>query len=270
MTTKITADNIEQSTLDILGGSGPAIANVKITSNTYTILDDTAVSTDGGYIIVNGSNFEPNVNILLDGTAATSVTRVSSTQLQAEIPALSAGSKILYVVNTDTGSTTILLNGVTYSGTPTWVTASSLDDQIANISISIQLSATSDSNVIYQLQTGSSLPTGLTLAANGLLSGTVTVANDTLYNFTIEATDVENQESPRSFSVSIIVPDEYFRYTTLLLNGDGTSGANNNVFVDSSDNNFPISCVADAGQGSFAPFSTPDGRWSVYLMGQTH
>ena len=206
MTTKITADNIEQSTLDILEPSGPAVANVKITSNTYTILDDTAVSTDGGYIIVNGSNFEPNVNVLIDQTAATSVTRVSATQLQVQVPALSAGSKILYVVNSDTGATTIVLNGVTCSGTPTWVTGSTLTDGIVDAAISIQLSASSDSNVSYQLQAGSTLPAGLTLAANGLLSGTVTgITVETLYNFTVEAVDAENQDSPRSFTITISV-----------------------------------------------------------------
>ena len=206
MTTKITADNIEQSTLDILDSSGPAVANVKITSNSYAILDDTAVSTDGGYIIVNGSNFEPNVNVLIDQTAATSVTRVSATQLRVQVPALSAGSKILYVVNSDTGATTILLNGVTYSGTPTWVTGSTLTEGAVDAAISIQLSASSDSNVSYQLQAGSTLPAGLTLAANGLLSGTVTdITVDTLYNFTVEAVDTENQESPRSFTITISV-----------------------------------------------------------------
>ena len=206
MTTKITADNIEQSTLDILDSSGPAVANVKITSNSYAILDDTAVSTDGGYIIVNGSNFEPNVNVLIDQTAATSVTRVSATQLRVQVPALSAGSKILYVVNSDTGATTILLNGVTYSGTPTWVTGSTLTEGAVAEAISIQLSASSDSNVSYQLQAGSTLPAGLTLAANGLLSGTVTgITVETLYNFTVEAVDTENQDSPRSFTITILV-----------------------------------------------------------------
>jgi hypothetical protein len=203
MTTKITADNIEQSTLDNLG-SGVLISNIQISSNTYVALDDTAVSLNGGFIIINGSKFESNINVLIDGTLATSVTYISPNEIRAEVPASTAGSKVVYVVNTDTGATAIRINGLTYSGTPTWVTGSTLPQQELDVVISIQLNATSDSNVIYSLASGSSLPEGLTLSANGLLSGTVTgLEENTIYNFTVEAIDEENQDSPRSFTITI-------------------------------------------------------------------
>jgi hypothetical protein len=112
------------------------------------------------------------------------------------------------------------------------------------------------------------LPAGLSLAANGLLTGTVTgIESETTYSFTIEAIDAENQDSPRSFSITITVGDPYFYLTTLLLNGDGTNGANNNTFVDSSNNNFAITRNGNVAQGTFSPFAAPDGRWSAYFDG---
>ena len=267
MTTKIAEANIKQETLDNLG-SGPLIANVQIANSSYTILDDTAVSLDGGYIIINGSKFEENVNVLINNVPATSVVYVSETQVRAQIPAATAGSKHVYVVNTDTGATAIRVNGLTYSGVPSWNTDSSLGEGILDEPIIISLSATADSNVSYQLQTGSSLPTGLSLAANGLLSGTVTgLEEETLYNFTIEAIDEENQESPRAFSVTIILGDEYFNQTVLLLKGDGTNGAQNNTFLDSSTNNFTITRNDNTTQGTFSPFSVAEGQWSNYFDG---
>ena len=267
MTTKITVDNLAPTLVaTIEAGGGPKISNVKIANVSYTLIDDTAVSLGGGYIIVNGTGFESNVNLLIDGTAATSVTRISATEIRAQIPALTAGSKVVYLTNTDTGATAIRVNGVTYSGTPTWVTGSTLTNGLIDEAISIQLSANSDSNVSYQLQSGSTLPTGLTLAANGLLTGTVTgITQETLYNFTVEAIDAENQESPRSFSITITVGDEYFNYTTLLLTGDGANAAQNNTFLDSSTNNFTITRNGNPTQGSFSPFSQTG--WSNYFDG---
>jgi hypothetical protein len=51
------------------------------------------------------------------------------------------------------------------------------------------------------------------------------------------------------------IPDEYFEYTTLLLPGNGTNGAQNNTFLDSSTNNFTITRNGNTTQGTFSPFS---------------
>ncbi len=272
--TKITNRVIEPGTItaDLLApgvGAGPAIANVQIANSSYLLIDDTGISTaNGGYIIINGENFESNVQVLIGNTVATSVTYVSASQIRAQIPALSTGSKVVYLVNTDTGSTAIRVNGVTYSSDPTWVTDTSLTGQDVDVPISIQLSATSDSNVSYSLASGSSLPPGVSLAANGLLSGTVTtIENDTTYNFTIVATDQENQDSSKSFSVFLSARDEYFKYTTLLLSGDGTNGAQNNTFLDGSTNNFTITRNGNTTQGTFSPFSLAAEEWGNYFDG---
>ena len=49
--------------------------------------------------------------------------------------------------------------------------------------------------------------------------------------------------------------DPYFEYTTLLLPGSGTNGAQNNTFLDSSTNNFTITRNGNTTQGTFSPFS---------------
>jgi hypothetical protein len=54
--------------------------------------------------------------------------------------------------------------------------------------------------------------------------------------------------------------DEYFNQTTLLLHGDGTNGAQNNTFLDSSTNNFTITRNGNTTQGSFSPFSRSSGN----------
>lgn len=60
--------------------------------------------------------------------------------------------------------------------------------------------------------------------------------------------------------------DQYWPYTTLLLHGDGTNGAQNNTFQDSSSNNFTITRNGNTTQGAFTPFQQ-SGYWSNYFDG---
>jgi len=53
--------------------------------------------------------------------------------------------------------------------------------------------------------------------------------------------------------------DFQFNYVTLLLHGDGTNGAQNNTFLDSSTNNFTITRNGNTTQGSFSPYGS---NWS--------
>jgi hypothetical protein len=61
------------------------------------------------------------------------------------------------------------------------------------------------------------------------------------------------------------VTDAYFYLTTLLLPGNGTNGAQNNTFLDSSTNNFTITRNGNTTQGTFSPFSQTG--WSNYFDG---
>ena len=61
--------------------------------------------------------------------------------------------------------------------------------------------------------------------------------------------------------------DTNFNQTVLLLHGDGTNGAQNNTFLDSSTNNFTITRNGNTTQGTFSPFSLAAGQWSNYFDG---
>jgi hypothetical protein len=58
--------------------------------------------------------------------------------------------------------------------------------------------------------------------------------------------------------------DPKFNYVTMLLHGDGTNGAQNNTFVDSSTNNFTITRNGNTTQGTFTPYGS---NWSNYFDG---
>jgi hypothetical protein len=61
--------------------------------------------------------------------------------------------------------------------------------------------------------------------------------------------------------------EPYFPYTTLLLLGNGTNGAQNNTFLDSSTNNFTITRNGNTTQGTFSPFSQTG--WGNYFSGSS-
>jgi len=64
----------------------------------------------------------------------------------------------------------------------------------------------------------------------------------------------------KTAAVSGAGPDDKFNYVTMLLHGDGTNGAQNNTFLDSSTNNFTITRNGNTTQGSFSPYGS---NWSV-------
>jgi len=67
------------------------------------------------------------------------------------------------------------------------------------------------------------------------------------------------------YGISAAIPDPYFEYTTLLLPGNGTNGAQNNTFLDGSTNNFTITRNGNTTQGTFSPFSQTG--WGNYFDG---
>ena len=199
-----------------LSNIGPKVTNIQIANSTYSILDDTAVELTGGYIVITGTGFESGATVLIDNTPATSTTFVSSTQLRSQVPAKSAGTYNVYVVNPD-GAVGIKVIGLTYSAAPIWVTASTLANAQNATVFSTNLTATGA--ISYALANGSSLPANSTLnvvSSNAIFSGNIAVENDTQYTFTVNATDAEYQDSPRTFSFYVIKSN--FNYDTYAAN----------------------------------------------------
>ena len=61
-------------------------------------------------------------------------------------------------------------------------------------------------------------------------------------------------------------PDEFFEYVSMLLPGNGTNGAQNNTFLDSSSNTFSITRNGNTTQGTFSPYGD---NWSNYFDGSS-
>ena len=61
--------------------------------------------------------------------------------------------------------------------------------------------------------------------------------------------------------------DDDFANVVLLLDGDGTNGAQNNTFTDSSTNGYTVTETGSVVQGSFSPYGD---NWSVYFDGSSY
>ena len=239
----------------------PKITGIVICDSNYSFIDDTAVSTAGGYILVNGTNFTSGSTAVINNTPATSVSFINSTQLRVQIPATPAGTYILYVVGLD-GSVAIRVNAVTSSAVPIWTTGSTLPNAVKNGNINIQLAT--DVGLTYALSGVSTLPPGLSLNSGGLLSGSVTgLSVETTYSFIVIATDLELQDTPRTFSITITVGDPYFNLTTLLLQAD----TGPTYISDASSNTFEINPVGSVKSDTSQPFQ--EGYYSGFFNGST-
>jgi len=204
------------------GSNSPTVTAVGYPGN------DTAVNTAGGdTVTLTGTNFGVGVTVVINGTPASVVTRVSATQLTFTAPAQATGSYIIYVINTD-GSTALAVPGLQYSPLPSWTTAAgTLGTPNVNASFSTTLAATGDAPITYSLYSGT-LPSGITInSSTGVLSGTTpNLGSSTTYNFTIRATDAQNQDTDRAFSITVAPAIVYMTATVeyLLVAGGGGGG----------------------------------------------
>lgn len=197
-------------TANLQTASSTTSSILKITSISYPG-DDTAADTAGGQTItINGSGFLSGAQVLIGTSPVTtvgSVTVVSSVLITFISPAVATGNYVLYVVNAD-GATALSVTGIAYSGTPAWSTASGNIAQLYEVStVSTTITATGDAPIAYSLVSGS-LPTNLSLTAgNGLISGTTAVTSaSTTYSFTARATDAQQQDTNRAFTITVL-PD---------------------------------------------------------------
>ena len=197
-TTQLTTTVVNQ----ISAGGGP-----KVTTITYPNSATAAVNTGNESVVLTGTGFDAGVQVYVNGAAVPAVSRTNATSLSFTTPALTTGTTYpLYVVNPD-GGTAVVVPGMVVSAGPVWVTDTGLQAWGAASALSRTLVATSDSTISYALAAGSSLPSGLSLAANGLLSGTLTSppGAQTTYNFTVTATDLELQKSSKAFNINATI-----------------------------------------------------------------
>ena len=206
---------------------GTSWSQIGVVNPTISSLDypgnKTALDPAGGEtLLINGADFVSGVTVTFGGTNATSITLNSSAQLSVVVPAKAAGDHDLTVSNTDGGTVTTT---VTYNALPTWTTAAgSLGSVQEGASMSFTVAASeSDGGAITYAITSGALPSGGSLnTSTGAITGTASsVSADTTSNFTITATDNENQTASRAFSITVtnVLPSENFG--TVIYTGDG-------------------------------------------------
>ena len=189
---------------------------------------ETAVATAGGATVtITGSGFSNtggNPSVLIGSTPASSVTYISATSLTFTTPPLGTGVYVLYVINAD-GGAGIFAAGLNYSGTPTWSTAAGSIGSIGTgaTGISLSVAATGDVPITYSVKSGSTLPGTLSLnPSTGAITGTApTVANATTYNFTLTASDLQNQTTDRNFSIDVVVIPSSLQFIVVAGGGSG-------------------------------------------------
>jgi hypothetical protein len=215
--------------------------------------DDTAADPAGGQTItLTGSGFLVGASVLINGSAVGVVSVVSSTTITFTSPANSAGSYVLYVINTD-GGTAIAIPGIQYSGIPTWSTAAgSLGNVYETANFNSTVTATGDAPITYSVFSGS-IPPGATFNSNGTITGTSELlSSPTTYTFTVRATDAELQDTNRTFSLTIN-PDVV----------TWNSPANNTTYTQSTNvaiSNVTLSATSAVGSGiTYTANSLPDG-----------
>ena len=201
----------------------------KVTGITYPNSATAVANTGNDTAVLAGTGFESGVTVIVNGNTVPSVTRTNANSLSFTTAALSSTTYPIYVVNPD-GATAIFINpGLQVSGKPVWITTSPLASWFRGAALSRTLQANSDSAVTYSLAGGSSLPSGLTLAANGLISGTLSSlpANTTTYNFTVVATDAESQTTSSAFSIDATTEVAFVddANTLLLIHADGSNNS---------------------------------------------
>lgn len=176
-----------------------------------TLPSSQTAAAEGDTITISGVGFDTNANVsfILSGneTNSASTTRIDSTQLQAVLPSLSEGTYIVRVTN-GTGVTTDLANAVIVDGKPIFNTATgSLGTLIDNVdSANFNVGATEDGATLNVSISSGALPSGLSISSTGSITGTVSanVSADTQFNFTISATDAENQVNTRNYSITVL------------------------------------------------------------------
>jgi len=183
-------------------------------------------STNSGTITIYGTNFVSGAYATAIGSNGVQVNAQSTVynslvQLTATFTGLSNAHEPYDIKVTNPSNLFGLIPDALYiNAIPVWTTASgSLGTFYEQVSISVSATATdSDSTISYELASGSTLPSGVSLnSSTGLISGTLPpITSSTTYNFTINASDGVNPAVPRSFSLSAIAGSQVSGTGTLI------------------------------------------------------
>lgn len=146
-------------------------------------------------------------------------------------------------------------------GTPTVITLVASDPEGIPITWSYEVTSGSLTN-------GGGTTATVSNDGDGQFTITPTTTEDYAgaFSITFKASDGVNLGTALSeFTLAFRVLDS--KYTTLLVKAEATGA--NATFVDGSTNAFTVTKNGDVTQGTFSPFSQPDGAWSTYFNGSS-
>jgi hypothetical protein len=180
--------------------AGNLYANVAGTTFSTTV---SAIASDNGTVSYS----------LSSGSLPTGVTFTNTGVLSGTLPAVTnTTTYTITLAARETGSNTIHRTfsfESVFETAPTWVTNAgalantSLGGTAYNIALNAVDSTVLGRAITFSLANGSSLPSGLNLLANGLVTGTLPIAgNVATYNFTVQAFDGYDYTS-RTFSQTV-------------------------------------------------------------------
>jgi hypothetical protein len=183
-------------------GQAPAtlVGGFQYLSTTITsVAPNTGPAAGGTTVTITGTNFLPGATVSFGGTAATSVTFVSQTQLSAVTPAHAAGAVNVVVTNSATDTAT-LTGGFTYVS-PISISTTSLPNATVGVAYSQTLTVTGGVAPYTWTLLSGALPGGIFLQTNGTLSGAA-LASGT-FNFTVKVTDAGGSSATQALSLIV-------------------------------------------------------------------
>jgi len=202
-----------------LGGSATIPTE---TQPTITGISPSTIDADvGGTITLTGTNFAsiPKVELQRANGAvqdATSVTFTSATSVTftTGTAGLTNGQNVRILLTNPDGNAVRSSSDLVISDGPTFTTTSLANGE-ANTSYSANVDVTADSATTIAINSGSSLPSGISLGSTSnvsgstyraVLSGTLPAsASETTYNFTLKATDAQSQVTTQALSITATV-----------------------------------------------------------------
>jgi hypothetical protein len=199
-----------------LGGSATIPTE---TQPTITGISPATIDADvGGTITLTGTNFAsiPKVELqrangLVQFATSVTFTNATTVSFTTGTAGLTNGQNVRILLTNPDGNAVRSSSDLVISDGPVFTTTS-LPNGTANQSYSQNIDVTGDSAVTIAINSGSSLPSGISLGSTSnvsgstyraVLSGTLpNTASETTYNFTLKATDAQAQVTTQALSIT--------------------------------------------------------------------
>ena len=199
-----------------LGGSATIPTE---TQPTITGISPSVIDADvGGTVTLTGTNFAsiPKVELqrangLVQFATSVTFTNATTVSFTTGTAGLTNGQNVRILLTNPDGNAVRSSSDLVISDGPVFVTTSLANGE-ANVSYSANVDVTADSATTIALNSGSSLPSGISLGSTSNVSGTTyravlsgtlpNTASETTYNFTLKATDAQGQVTTQALSIT--------------------------------------------------------------------